>query len=217
MVISKLKMTEVNVLLKEIRRRNLMKRGNRLLPKRNPELKGGNALVPGMITDMETSGTRGNHGLREDDEGGLSKLTTPAVSNLKIPRGRMCKVAESNVALGEGILQKEAEKRGSDIFVYLTMVNTGSKLMKDIQVIDTLPDDATNLVVFTPGNLSERLGQSLIWEVSSLDRGVKKIFHYKMSSDSDEIPAATSRWIDNEFNGFKDFDEMALRVNAKKC
>ena len=77
------------------------------------------------------------------------------------------------------------ERKGSDIFVYLTMINNGDEIMKNIQVIDSLSNDAVNLIVFTPSNLLERMDRSLMWEICYLGVGAKKIFHYKMNSKND--------------------------------
>lgn len=100
------------------------------------------------------------------------------------------KVTRSNITSGKEILKKEIERNGDDVLVYLTITNKEKKIMEDIKIIDLLPSDVANLIILTPNNLSEKRDHLLIWEIPYLSKGTKRIFHYKMKSNSNKIPIA---------------------------
>ncbi|MEM4347914.1 MAG: DUF87 domain-containing protein [Candidatus Altiarchaeota archaeon] len=113
-------------------------------------------------------------------------------------------------------IKKVVSRKNKKVFVYLTVKNNQRTPIKDVYVIDPLPDDATNLDVITHDGFDEKLKDKVAkWYLGTLGMKEKRILHYIIETKLDKLPIAKLQWSEQE-DVAHDIKNVLKEVELKK-
>jgi hypothetical protein len=112
-------------------------------------------------------------------------------------------------------IKKVISRKDHKIFVYLTIKNNQRTPLKNIQVIDPLPEDAENVDIITHENLSEQTEKQLKWTIPSLGMKEKRILHYTLNTKLERLPSAILKWSEKE-DEWEDVKNVWKAIEEKK-
>ena len=95
---------------------------------------------------------------------------------------------------GKPQISKKVEVDGKDLSVSIILKNPSGNILKNVSVVDVLPNDASDFKVLTSGVPFERSEKKVVWNLSALNRNDKRIVHYHIKSQEKNLPKAVLEW-----------------------
>ncbi len=150
--------------------------------------------------------------IKEKIEGRRKEKPTEEVSKI----GRQVVNSEETQPRGPQI-KKVVSRKDSKIFVYLTVKNNRRTPLRNVQIVDNLPEDAKAVDVITHEDLQEQTPKAIKWAIPNLGMHEKRILHYTLETKlSGKLPLAELSWTEREEESWEDVKDVWKAIKEKK-